>query len=223
MRRSHSRRAALGLMAAAPALAALPASAAPRSRSFRIIRDGSDIGSHRIEVSDAPLGGLLARTEIDIAVKVLGLTAYRYALRYEEAYRDGLLQRFSSVADDDGDDAFAKATADPAGLAVEGTSFVGVLPATAVPTSYWRRAALEAAPDWFSAQSGEPLGVSVAPMQGGPEMPKGSSAFLLSGKDDYAVEVWYDASGEWTGCAFDGRGERVHYVLEPGSTRLVRS
>lgn len=188
-------------------------------RAFRIWRGGSDIGSHLVTVTREG-DAVRARTEIDIAVKFLGITAYRYRLSYDEIYRQGVLQSLSGAADDDGKPKAVQATRIGDMLSIEGTNYTGPAPGTVVPTSYWRKAALGVSP-WISAEAGELLPVAVAQTAAKGPMPAGSSAWQASDSNGYDVEIWYDAAGDWTGCAFDARGELAHYALMPGSDPLT--
>lgn len=103
------RRSFLGGATAGVALATLPAWPAlaqlfppPGEITYRVLREGERIGSHRMAfVRDG--ADFIARTDIDIKVKVLGLTAFRYRLKAEETWRDGWLVGLRSRTDDDGD------------------------------------------------------------------------------------------------------------------------
>ena len=98
-----------GSLLATPALAAARA-----SREFRIFRDGDDIGTHAL---DAVLGadGMEVRITIRIAVKVLGLTAYRYEMDNREIWKAGRLISLDSQVNDDGDRDLGEASRCPRG------------------------------------------------------------------------------------------------------------
>ncbi|MEM9139348.1 MAG: DUF6134 family protein, partial [Pseudomonadota bacterium] len=78
----------LGAAATLPLLAAPAIGATKASRSFRIIRDGDDIGRHDLEAVLGPAGFEVVVTA-RIAVKFLGVTAYRYELDNREVWKGG--------------------------------------------------------------------------------------------------------------------------------------
>lgn len=195
------------------------ASTTSAARSFRVTRGGSDIGRHRVSVTrDGEF--VRAETEIEIAVKILGITAYRYELAYTEVYRNGQLQSFDAQANDDGDRGYARAMRKGDMLEIDGSDYSGPVTGAAVPTSYWRMPALQTTP-WISAQSGEILPVGTTEMQSLPHSPSGARVWRATDNGEYTVDIWYDAAGDWTGCSFDAQGELGLYTLEAGSGSLT--
>lgn len=189
------------------------------TRSFRVTRGGSDIGFHRVSVRrDGDV--VRARTDIEIAVRILGIVAYRYTLNYDEVYRGGLLQSLVSESNDDGDTGYVRVTRVGSALSVDGSKYSGPVDSQAVPTSYWRMAALGATP-WISPEDGHLLPVGVAEGGASGLAPSGARVVSASDRDGYDVEIWYNAAGDWVGCTFDARGEVGAYALEPGSDSLV--
>jgi hypothetical protein len=73
-----------------------PAAALPAEYRFRIMREGSQIGTHR--VSFAPGGGneMTARTEVDIAVRLAGFTVFRLTHRFAETWAGDRLRLATS-------------------------------------------------------------------------------------------------------------------------------
>jgi len=102
------------------------------SRLYRLTRDGSDIGTHQLTVSR--IGDTVtAKTDISIAVKFLGITAYRYELTYSEVYRGGLLQQLNGTANDDGDAGYVNVIRQGDALEVDGSDFSGAITGAAMP------------------------------------------------------------------------------------------
>lgn len=106
MRRRHLLSAAAAgaaLLAAPPAFAGCRTLFPPTSEiTYRVRREGETIGTHRVAfLRDGP--DFLVRTDIDIAVKVLGFTAFRYRLKAEETWREGWLHALHSETNDDGE------------------------------------------------------------------------------------------------------------------------
>ena len=154
------RRTVLAGLGAAVIVPAVPALAAGKaSRSFDIFRDGDNIGTHQM---DAVLGanGFEIDIEIKIAVKVVGITAYRYELSNREVWKAGSIVAVDSTVNDDGDKDFAKVRRAGDALQIEGSRYTGEAPLESVTTSYFATPFLKRRP-WVSTQSGAPLKVSV--------------------------------------------------------------
>ncbi len=217
-----TRRAVLSACAAPAMLSAFPAfsSTLAARRTFRILRDGDDIGNH---VLTARREGARMTVEIDIAIAVtfLGVTAYRYELTNREVWEDGRILTIDSVVNDDGEPGFCRVRRDGDGLRVDGSGYSGPAPADAATTSYWSADFLSRGV-WISTQSGEPLSVSAAD-QGVEVIESGSGPltcrrWAISG--DMELELWYDASGDWAANAFDAGGEPGRYRLQSGGDSL---
>ena len=207
------------LAGGAASLIALPSLAANASRSFRVTRAGSDIGVHRVNVTRDG-ADVRAQTDIDIAVKFLGITAYRYEMSYTEVYRNGLLQSFDARSNDDGDRGYVKAVRSGEMLEIDGSGYSGPAPGTSVPTSYWRMDCLGVSP-WISTQSGKLFAVNATEIAPPPQAPAGSRAWNVTDNGEYTVKLWYDTTGDWTGCSFDAGGELGVYTQAPGSSSLA--
>jgi len=216
---SLDRRSLMGFGTAAVLMPTSALAADTATRRFKISRAGSDIGTHGITVTRAG-DSVLAETVIDIAVKFLGITAYRYQLTYTEVYRRGLLQSLNGTANDDGEPGYVKVVRNGNMLQIDGSAYSGAVNGSSVPTSYWRMPGLKAAP-WISTQSGELFAVSTGEVGAGPKTPAGSRAFRASDNAEYTVDLWYDSAGDWTGCSFEAGGEIAYYTLESGSSSLV--
>ncbi|GMG83763.1 hypothetical protein LNKW23_29770 [Paralimibaculum aggregatum] len=195
---------ALPLYPSGPALAAGSA-----SRSFRILRDGSEIGSHSLAARAGP-DGFEIEIEIDIVVRVLGIAAYRYRLRNRERWAGGRLVELDAATNDDGTENFARIRREADALAVEGSGHTGRVPLDAATTSYFVPEFLDRR-IWISTQSGTPLAVKVAPA--------GPGRWAVSGELD--TTLFYDGRGEWMGSEFDAGGETASYELVAQSGRIV--
>lgn len=203
-----------GLLAGAASLVALPALPAlgrdgpSAHRVFSIWRDGSDIGRHRLDARLTQEGFEIA-IEIDIAVKLLGFTAYRYTLSNREVWAGRRILSVDSQGNDDGDRTRCRITRAGDVLEVDGSGYSGSEPLDAVTTSYFAPAFLERRP-WISTQSGQPLAVSVRE--------RGAGEWAVSG-DLETVLTYRD--GEWTGSAFTTRGERITYQTVESSGAIT--
>lgn len=195
------RRSFLAGAGAAAATASLPRPARAQEtarRVFRILRAGDDIGRH---VLDARLGpdGFVIDIDIDIRVKLLGFTAYRYELTNRETWSGGHIVQVDSRVNDDGDEAYARIMRAGDRLEVDGSGYAGPAPFSSVTTSYFTPAFLDRRP-WISTQSGKRLSVETRPA--------GSSRWQVSG--ELETQLVYEG-GEWMGSIFDAGGETARY------------
>lgn len=188
---------------AAGVLAAPHIALANAGRRFTIWRDGDRIGEHTL--SAVSRGGQFEiAIDIMIAVRVVGITAYRYTLSNREVWAGDRIQSVTSRVNDDGDKEFATVSSNGVALQVEGSGYSGKAGADAVTTSYFAMPFLKRAP-WISTQSGKPLSVSVSPLGGR------RGWHRVSG--DLETALRYDRQGEWVGCEFDAGGELATYEL----------
>ena len=191
----------------ATASLATPALAAEKAdRTFRVIRDGDDIGTHRLDSVLGP-NGLETVITVRISVKFLGITAFRYELDNREVWKDGRMVSLDSKVFDDGRDFFARARRAGDGLAIEGTEYSGPAPGDLAATSYYARDFLDRKP-WMSSQSGRLMDISFSQARGG-------GWTTLSG--DLRTSLRHDASGEWVGCEFDAGGAPAEYEVIGGT------
>lgn len=219
-----SRRQAIGCLLAASATGLTPvrllASSGAATRLFEIDRAGSVIGTHSTTVRAAGEGVLDVAVEVRIAVKILGITAYRYEMDSEERWTEGRLDRLVSSTNDDGTRETADVTREAERLVSRGTWTGEIDAATAATTTYWAPEFLER-PAWLSTQTGRPF--AVAPRRDGsetiPALGGEVSAARWRNEGDLPLTLYYDARGEWLGNAFDAGGEEARFraVSESGA------
>jgi len=206
-------------MAAAASLVAAGApdsSIPPNDRLlFRVMRKGSDIGTHELAFSRLP-NGLDITIAVNIAVTLGPLTLFRYRLHGVEQWRNGQVVKLVAQTDNDGTRESMQAVRDQRGLWVSGTKAKRYLaPASAVPATHWNPTELHA--PWINPQNGRLLHPTVTPTGTTPVQ-------LASGRDidaqHYAVsgdanlQLWYTAARVWTGLLFTAHdGSLVRYEL----------
>jgi hypothetical protein len=175
---------------AVPLLAARPALALPAELRFRVVREGSQIGTHRVFVAETG-GGLTARTEVDIAVRMMGITVFRLTHRFTEDWAGERLRSAVSRHDRNGTVTEMRAEAVGDAIQVQGGAGRHRLPAEAAPLTWWdsRRFVRPL----FDNATGEPLTRRFArsPLPGG-----GTLWRATAGEDS---EGTYAADGTWTG------------------------
>ena len=140
--------AAVPLAAATPYLGAMPED----GLAFRILRNGSDIGFHRLDFA-ARNDGVDVRVAVDIRVGLGPIALYRYRLRALEQWRKGAVAFAEATTDDDGDKRAMRCHRSNDGLWVEGSKTAPYLaPDGALPASHWNIAELRG--PWISLEDG---------------------------------------------------------------------
>lgn len=189
-----------------------PAQAAERPIYFDVWREGSLIGSHRIDFTRQ---GDELRVDIAIELKVdfAYITVFRYQHRNREIWRDGRLLAMQSTTDDDGDRARVSLEARGGELAVEGTKFAGTVPGNLLPTTYWREDSIRAG-RLVSSQDGRIFEVTVTPLGEEDVLSEGRlvKARHYSMRGDLDLDLWYDADGQWVRLTFKASdGSLIEY------------
>ncbi|MGG5819741.1 DUF6134 family protein [Falsiroseomonas sp. HW251] len=181
------------------------AMAAPADINFRIMRGGSQVGTHGVRFRDE--GDLLrARTEMRIRVTLAGFTVFRFTQDTEEAWRGERLVALESRADRNGTPGFCSAVGELNGLRLRGTAGEALLPPNAAPLTWWRAATLLSANvPLFDVREGR----AVQPRLERMPQAGGQRIRVIGGE---GAEVAYDARGNWTFFATTGEdGSSVTY------------
>ncbi len=184
-------------------------------RSFRIMRDGDDVGFHNIALTREN-GAVSVAIDIEIAIRVLGIVAYRYVMNNREVWRDGQLVSLDSNVNDDGRQKRVIARAQDGAIMVDSRYYAGPAPASAATTTYFTPDFLRR-DTWISTDSGELFAMSVARSGSAPvTLASGEridcEVWRATNHADYDVDIFYDARGEWAGVAFDAGGEKATYA-----------
>lgn len=188
------------LLLLSPVLLALPARAAPADLTFRVMRQGAQVGTHTVRFRDD--GDLLrARSELRIQVRLAGFTVYRYLHETEEAWRGDRLVGLESRADQNGRPTQSQATAEAGGLRLRGTAGETLLPPQAAPLTWWRFPVLVAGVPLFDARDGRLL-----PGRLERRAEAGGRVRLVAPE---GTEALYDAAGTWIGFATKGEDGSV--------------
>ncbi len=181
--------------------------------AFRILRDGAEVGSHRIAFERRG-DTTIARVAIDIAVSVAWVTVYRLTHRAEETWQGDRFIGMASHSDDNGTAAWMRTSADPAGaLLVSGSGTEPyAAPPGALPSTYWNPAILLA--PLFSSQDGRLCVQRVVP---GPleSVPCVGGTLQARRHDlhgDLEMEVWYDTDDQWAHMRLWRYGSEITYL-----------
>lgn len=165
-----------------------PAGAVPDALRFRIMREGSAIGTHRVGFTEAG-GTLTARTDVAIQVKVMSFTVFRLSHVFTEVWSGNRLVSATSRHDRNGTVREMAVRAEGGALLVTGTAGPQRLPAEAAPLSWWdpRRFA----GPLFDSETGKPLHLQWSRAA----LPNGGSRWRASGEEE--GEGSYAADGTW--------------------------
>lgn len=177
------------------------------ARTFRVLRDGDDIGVHTISVNRSGADVQVA-IDIELKVKILGITAYRYEMANREVWRDGMLISMDSKSNDDGAPAYSRCKAAGGEIEVDGSVWSGVVAGNSASTTYWTKAFMDR-PLWISTADGDPLKVSAAHAGAGEIGGIATDKFKISG--DMDIDLHYEGD-EWVSVRFDAGGEDAFYV-----------
>lgn len=191
-------------MLLAAALAPATAIAAQPDLAFRVLRDGREVGTHRVVFRDQG-GVLMVTSTLRIQVRLAGFTVFRFTQDTEEAWRDDRLAALESRSDRNGQPGFCQARGEVAGVRLRGVGGAVLLPPNAAPMTWWRPASLVQGVPLFDVREGR----AVAPRIERLAAPAGQRIRVTAGETS---EVLYDAAGTWAGFATTGDdGSTVRY------------
>ena len=221
-RRQFTRVVATGLAGAvSPALpavaAALTTAARPSNVRFTIMRGRSKIGVHTVTFRDRP-DGLAVHTVIDLAVKLVFITVFRYQHECEDVWASGQLRSLRSRTNEDGKRYTVEATAEPGGIRVVGPGGPLVVGSRLLTSNSLWHPLLVDQQRLIDAQYGGQIGLVVHR--------RGTESLVLPGTErvvtdrfqiltpHYGALLWYDATGRWVKGSFEIRGEWIDYVFD---------
>ena len=197
---------------AASVAAALPVPSGD-SLAFRMVRHGSEIGTHALTFShDGEM--LTVRIVVDALVTFASIPIARYSHRGVETWRDATLVQLTGDTDKNGTRNWVRAQRTDEGLVVLGSQTKRYIsPGGAIPTSYWNKRMLDG--PMISLEDGVLLSPKVADLR--MESVRLASGQMISA-DHYsltgafAVDLWYDEQRTWAGMAMTVvDGSEVHY------------
>jgi hypothetical protein len=208
---------------AALALTASASRGQTAARTFTLFHGNSRIGSQNVSVTRQG-DGVDVRIGVDVAVRLFGLTVYRYSLNAQERWQGGRLERLVADTDNNGGRSAVRASRDGDALAVEGTRFSGRVVGNPATTSYWSPAFLERE-IWIDLEDGRPRRVTTQRLGTG-RFPAGTGSVEAArwriGGDIAPIDLFFDGAGEWVGSEFQARGETARFVLAERGGALTR-
>jgi Family of unknown function (DUF6134) len=201
---------------------------------FSIIRNGQTIGSHALSFKRQG-GQLVVSTSIDVAVKMAGVTAYRYKHRGQETWIGDNFQSITTVTDDDGKKYKIRASQEDRGLIVEREMPDSVvrpsvnnqgllrteavretLPSGVLPSTHWNAKQIKQT-QLLNPQNGTVEQIEVTLV--GREKVKTVASTLEATRYTYSggirMDQWFDDRGRWVKLALVGSdGSTIEYVLQ---------
>ena len=181
---------------------------------FKVLRNGSKFGSHKISFSGDASGELQVRSEVALKAGLGPITVFKYALDTTETWRDGVLVGLKGAGNNDGKKMKVAASADTENLNVDGTEFVGSVPLGIVPSSHWNIAQIRGS-QMVSTEDGEIIAVRSEKVKTETLEIAGESVladhYLLDAAID--LDLWYDQQSRLVKLAFETKGQSIVYEL----------
>ena len=195
---------------------ARPALAVPTDVTFNVIRKGTQIGTHQIRFEETD-GALAVTSELDLAVKVAFITAYRYRQIGRDEWQGDVLQRTRIETHDDGKDTVVVAEARDGQLAVEGLTGSYTTPLGAMTDlSFWNEA-ITRGQRVIDSQTAELINIEVEPGVREQIELRGKTTearrFAMAATKGRSGTVWYDDAGNLVKAIVLTRGETLNYEL----------
>jgi hypothetical protein len=189
--------------AAAPCAFAATQDALPfpplKPLSFRVLRKGSEIGTHAITFSGTPQTNFTATVDVQLRVRIAFIPVFHYTHHTVERWENGRFVSLESKTDYDGEPAFATAKTENGQLIVEGSKAPRyTAPPGALPATHWNSAELKSA--MINPENGLLLTPKITDMGSDPALLASGSKipatrFAWRGKD--VLDLWYQPDGVW--------------------------
>ena len=193
-----TRRTILAGLATIPVATAAPIPAGARL-AFRAERNGTPIGTHVLDFSRAG-DTMIVTIAIDYVVKFGPIPVFRYKLRATETWRGDTLASITAETNNDGEADFLRATRQGDALDVEGSkSGKYRAPAGAIAATHWNPRQLDG--PMINPQTGELMRYTISagaiePVTMADGSTRPARRHSLAGPNP--LDLWYDASGEWS-------------------------
>jgi hypothetical protein len=206
-----------------------------RTLAFTVYRNGKEIGHHTVSFQQEG-SKRVVNVAVELTVKALGVTAYRYVHNSQEIWNAGTFQGLDSRTDDNGMKYVVRVHRDPNGLIVDrqvtpplvaasandqglqqAESGRDLQPATMLPTSNWNFGQIGQSV-LLNTQYGTPSHTKITPM--GREPIKTASGATIEATryrytGDLRMDQWFDDRGRWVRATFPAfDGSTIDYILQ---------
>ena len=183
------------------------------NREFLVKWRNMAIGSSNIRVK-RDQKKLRAEIDVNLVVKIFGITFYSYSLKNRELWEEGQLIKLTSEAQENKKKDQLSVHKKASNLHIEGSKFTGEISENAATTSYFTSDFL-LRNLWINTHNGKPLNVDF--MASGEENISTFSGERIAKKwvnsGDLDLSLFYDANGDWIGSSFPVRGEQATMIL----------
>lgn len=187
--------------------------------SFAAVRNGQTIGHHGLTFRRDG-AQLTVSTSIELAVKFMGFTAYRYTHRAQEVWSGDVFQSLAAETDDNGKKFSVRIGRGAAHLDVErkvrAETLRASLPLQLLPSSHWnvrqvRQSALVNTQDGTEAR----IRVSILGRETIATATARIDATRYRYEGDIKMDQWFDDSGRWVKMSFVASdGSTVEYIQQ---------
>lgn len=193
-------------------------SSRPLDRSFAIVRDGEEIGRHDVRFATTA-NGLEVSTDIDIAVKVAFITAFRFEQHAREQWQDGQLVRSNATTNDNGTKSETMLNAHGDNLSVQGgidNRVLRVPLGTMTDIAFWnleivrQRALVDLQRAELTSLAARHSGAEEIEV-GGARI--GAERYTINAESGRNGDIWFDEAGNWVKGMMVTRGEKLEYRL----------
>ncbi len=213
------------LLKLAPTVLALPVfasvfpasvqAAPPQDLKFLALYQGSPVGTHSVSfLRDDDY--LVVTSHVDIAIKVLFFTAFRFEHKAVETWRSRRLVSVESTTDDNGTDLTVSGHVTHDGFRIDGTGGPFLADGALLTTNtLWDNRLIHES-RIIDVQNGGESGLVVKPLGtelvDTPQGPVIASRFRII-TPDYAGSLFFDADGRWVKSLLERQGEILEYAL----------
>ncbi len=190
----------------------------PADRHFAIFRDGDEIGRHLVRFTPTA-NGFQAETEIEVAVKIAFITAFRFKQDAVDVWTDGQLVESRVHTDDNGDVSQTTIRSEDGKLNVEGgiaDRQLRVPLGTMTDLAFWnidivrQRTLVDLQKALLTDVAAERLGTETINVAGGRIE---AERFKFAAETGRKGDIWFDAKGNWVKGMLTTRGETLDYRL----------
>jgi Family of unknown function (DUF6134) len=175
--------------------------------AFKVLRNGSPIGEHRL-VFTRDGDDLSIAIHVALRVTIAAIPVFYYALQATERWFGGVFQSLDSQINDNGNHLEVHAQKTALGYDVVGTHVPRyTCPPNTLPLTYWNRAMLYGT--ILNIQTAHSYPATVH-SPGWNKLPTTDGGFVIAQRFDVTgklrLSVWYDQIDQWSGLAFHLHG-----------------
>ena len=172
---------------------------------FKVVRNGTEIGTHEVRVSQRGRERVTL-SDVQVVPRILGVVVYRFQHRYEEVTDGWRFRSVDSRLNRNGSIAEVRARATPEAVLVEGPEGPLRLPADAAPLSWWDHTRLGGAVPIFGTTTGRLMELRW-------RRRNTAEGFAIGCSGEVEAECLFARDGNWIGFSTVGDdGSTVSYA-----------